>query len=241
MVTNRGTQAKCPSLRAKRSNLGSRRGVTHIDCFASLAMTGIFGVWPERLRPMNRERIIGVCCGILLLSAAGCFPSAYDPGWTKKHCAAYSFHGLYETYHYGGDRGWIDNDCEDGYPTEGVDCSAYVPRCLALPGFVAEGCEGGHPYSTASLYPGIANTVAVSGIDALEAWDFWVWREEHGGPSAGHTGLFEEFNESYVISREAQSHQTGFDILKTSRSKQALVDYGCAFWRRKDWGGEAAP
>jgi hypothetical protein len=182
----------------------------------------------------------------LFAFATGFASAAYDPNWTKAQCDAYSYHGLYETYYSGtgGDRGWIDNDIEDGYPTEGVDCSAYVARCLALPSYVAEGTARSQPYSTANFYPGVLNTVQVGSVDSLQQWDLWVWRADSGGPGdpgTGHMGLFKEYSGSYIITREAQDHQAGYDILEKSRSKQNLVDYNTRFWRRKDWGSGTPP
>ena len=55
----------------------------------------------------------------------------YDTTWTKTACDAYSASGIGHCYGFGGDAGW-------GGPEEGVDCSAYVPRCWAIPGYVVQ-------------------------------------------------------------------------------------------------------
>ena len=197
---------------------------------------------------MRNERsgslvILGILAIFVL--GSGLKSAAYDPNWTKSQCDNYSLHGLKETYYSGtgGDRGWVDNDYEDGYPAEGVDCSAYVARCLALPDYVAEGTARSQPYNTLSFYCGLApNLLQVSDVYNLEQWDIWVWRDLKDDPcnqniGTGHMGLFKEYDGSYIITREAQDHQAGDDILEKWRSKASLIDHDTKFLRRKDWGG----
>src|SRR2546426_459156 len=89
---------------------------------------------------------------LLLVLAAGVARADYDPNWTKDQCDSYSWHGVHERYVFAGARGWIDNDHWDDPSTEGVDCSSYVPRCLAIPEFVGEHAYQPHYYGTVSMY-----------------------------------------------------------------------------------------
>lgn len=167
----------------------------------------------------------------LIFSAEG----AYDSTWTRTDCANYSYHGLYERYVYAGNNGWINNNVWDSPDVEGVDCSSYVSRCLALPEYVAEGQRAGYPYSTYELFNGVDHTVRIYSIYDLEPWDFWVWQAAYGGPSPGHTGLFKEFNGSYIVTREAVNETSG--IVERNRRIQDMIDWGCRYYRRENWTG----
>lgn len=159
--------------------------------------------------------------------------AAYDAGWTRRNCGAYSRHGLNERYVSDGNTGWIDNDSWDSTSVEGVDCASYVCRCLALPGYVAENETAPYPYTTSELYAGVDHMVQIKNIEDLKRWDIWVWRAEYGGPSTGHTGLFKKFSDSSIITREAMSATAG--IGQRKRRKQDLIDWGCRFYRRDNW------
>src|SRR6476619_5528883 len=97
---------------------------------------------------------------------------AYDVTWTKAACDAYSASGIGHCYGFGGDAGW-------GSPEEGVDCSAYVPRCWAIPGYVVQTTLAHHPYTTRSFYPDNggpstvphANLVTVNSITDIQPMD----------------------------------------------------------------------
>ena len=158
---------------------------------------------------------------------------AYDAGWTRSDCSTYSYHGLYERYVYAGNMGWIDNNIWDSSDIEGVDCSAYVSRCLALPDYVAEGQKAGYPYSTYELFFGVDHTVRISSIYDLQAWDLWVWRSDYGGPTSGHTGLFKQFSGSYIVTREAANESSG--IVERNRRISDMIDWGCRYYRRENW------
>lgn len=168
----------------------------------------------------------------LLLLATGVSDAAYDANWKKSQCDSYSYHGLDERYVFGGSAGWRNNNQWDS--DEGTDCSDYVPRCLALPSYVGEFTGSGHPYSTASLYPGIPNTVSVGSVGSMQEWDFWVWRDS----GAGHTGLHRKYDANgNVLTREAKG--TAYGVVADTRSKQSLIDQGSRYWRRKNWGTDA--
>ncbi|MBI5381194.1 MAG: discoidin domain-containing protein [Opitutae bacterium] len=175
-----------------------------------------------------------------LLALAAQTHAAYDPNYTKGQAGVYSFHGLYELYDFGGDLGWINDDSEGSASVEGVDCSSYVARVLALPSYTPEFVASTHPLGTVHFYPGVANTVQVS--DSTSApFDLWVWRASAGGPSEGHTGIIRAKATSTITTREAQSHQSGYDILPVTRNRQTLIDYNTRYWRRANWGSDANP
>ncbi|MBI5381195.1 MAG: discoidin domain-containing protein [Opitutae bacterium] len=181
-----------------------------------------------------------LAASIGLLAGAAQINAAYDPNYTKGQAGVYSWHGLYELYDFGGDLGWINDDSEGSASVEGVDCSSYVARVLALPSFVPEFVASTHPLGTVHFYPGVANTVQVN--DATSApFDLWVWRASAGGPSEGHTGIVRTKDTSTITTREAQSHQSGYDILPVTRNRQTLIDYNTRYWRRANWGSDANP
>ncbi|MBI5382786.1 MAG: discoidin domain-containing protein [Opitutae bacterium] len=181
-----------------------------------------------------------LAAALSLLAVAAPIHAAYDANYTKGQAGIYSFHGLYELYDFGGDLGWVNDDTEGSASVEGVDCSAYVARVLALPSYTAEFVSAGHPYGTVHFYPGVANTVRV--YDSSSApFDLWVWRADSGGPSEGHTGIVRAKATSTITTREAQSHQSGYDILPVTRSRQTLIDWNTRYWRRANWGSDANP
>src|ERR1041384_2365103 len=102
-----------------------------------------------------QSKVLGLVTALVLIAGIA---HAYDANYKRSQCDTYSFHGLNERYVFGGDIGWIDNDVWDSSSTEGIDCSDYVPRCMALPSLVGEHTHTGHPYSTGPMYNGIANT-----------------------------------------------------------------------------------
>jgi PKD repeat protein len=161
--------------------------------------------------------------------------NAYDAGWTRTDCSTYSYNGLYERYVYAANLGWINNNKWDDPAIEGVDCSAYVSRCLALPDYVAENQKAGYPYSTYQLFNGVDNTVRIYSIYDLQPWDLWVWRAEYGGPSPGHAGLFKQFSGSYIVTREAVNESTG--VVERNRRIQDMIDWGSRYYRRANWAG----
>jgi len=169
----------------------------------------------------------------VLLCAAASASAAYDAGWTRSDCAAYSYRGLNERYVYGGNKGWIDNDKWDSTSVEGVDCASYVCRALALPSYVAENKSATYPYTTSKLYAGVPHLVRIRSVQDLQPWDIWVWRVEYGGPSTGHTGFVKEITSSSIVTREALSANSG--VVERTRRKQDMVDWGCRFYRRDNW------
>lgn len=170
---------------------------------------------------------------LLVLCIAASAGAAYDAGWTRSDCSAYSYHGLSERYVYGGNKGWIDNNTWDSTSVEGVDCASYVCRCLALPSYVAENQSATYPYTTSKLYAGVDHLVRINSVENLQPWDIWVWRVEYGGPSTGHTGLVKELTSSSIITREALSASIG--VVERTRRKQDMVDWGSRFYRRDNW------
>jgi PKD repeat protein len=176
---------------------------------------------------------------LLALIALTCMTApagaAYDPTWSRTACSTYSYNGLNERYVYAANLGWINNNKWDGTDVEGVDCSAYVSRCLALPGYVAENQKAGYPYSTYELFNGVDHMVRIYSIYDLEPWDLWVWQAAYGGPSPGHAGLFKQFNGSYIVTREAVNPTSG--IVERNRRIQDMIDWGCRYYRRENWAG----
>jgi hypothetical protein len=183
----------------------------------------------------------------------------YDPNWTKADCNDYSFSGLYENYgpDVGRNWGWIDNDTFDS-SVEGADCSAYVGRCLALPGFMPENHRKGHQEVTSYMYNnGLRDKELVKRchrvfsegtvseeMDRVEQWDFFVWnytRNSCGQSSSfgGHTGMIRTFSGSTWNTREAMNPSAG--IRATTRSRQQFIDRCTHFWRRDNWGDVITP
>jgi hypothetical protein len=167
---------------------------------------------------------------------------AYDTTWTKAACDAYSASGIGHCYGFGGDAGW-------GGPQEGVDCSAYLPRCWAIPGHVAQDTLAPHPYTTRSFYPdnGGANTVpranrvTVSSITDIQPWDCFVVNMHFGNLGIDHMGLITRINASTgtIYTREAYNTSTG--IIENSWSYNSLVVGGQArIFRRAAWGNSDA-
>jgi hypothetical protein len=162
----------------------------------------------------------------------------YDVTWTKSACDAYSASGIGHCYGFGGDAGW-------GGPEEGVDCSAYLPRCWAIPGHVAQATLAPHPYTTRSFYPdnGGANTVphcsrvTVNSITDIQPWDCFVVNSHFGNLGIDHMGLITSIDASTgtIYTREAYNTATG--IIANSWSYNTLVVGGQArIFRRAAWG-----
>ncbi|MBA4146502.1 MAG: hypothetical protein H0X66_00180 [Verrucomicrobia bacterium] len=183
----------------------------------------------------------------------------YDPTWSKANCNDYSFSGLGEYYgpDVGRNYGWIDNDKFDT-SVEGADCSAYVGRCLALPGFMPENHRKGHQEITAYMYNNglrdknevkrthrvLATGTVSEEMDGVQQWDFFVWnwtRNPCGKSSdfGGHTGIIRTFSGSNWNTREAMNPTAG--IASTTRSRQLFIDRCTRFWRRDDWGDTITP
>lgn len=182
---------------------------------------------------LHLEKKAAALVGAALLVVSIQSAQAYDPNYKRSQCDAYTLHGLSERYVFGGDMGWIDNNVWDSSSTEGVDCSDYVPRCLALPNLVGEHTKTGHPYWTGSMYTGIANTFQVS-ASSLAQWDFFVW---HSG-GEGHTGFARTWDSSYIYTREARG--TAYGVVAVTRSRQSIADQGGRYFRRSNWGAEAS-
>jgi hypothetical protein len=162
----------------------------------------------------------------------------YDATWTKSASDAYSASGIGHCYGFGGDAGW-------GGPEEGVDCSAYLPRCWAIPGYVAQSTLAPHPYTTRSFYPdnGGASTVphctrvTVNSINDIQPWDCFVVNEHFGTLGIDHMGLIVRVDSATgtIYTREAYNTATG--IIANSWSYNTLVVNGQArIFRRAAWG-----
>jgi hypothetical protein len=162
----------------------------------------------------------------------------YDTTWTEANCDAYSASGLGHCYEFGGDGGW-------GGAEEGVDCSAYVPRCWAIPGYCVQTTVAPHPYTTRSFFPdnGGANTVphvnrvTVNSITDIHPWDCFVINSHFGNLNDDHMGIITSIDASTgkIYTREAADTQLG--ILATSWSYNTLVVNGAArIFRRAAWG-----
>ena len=175
-----------------------------------------------------------------LLCVTATVASAYSSTWTKSQCQDYSAHGLHERYVFGGDHGWNDNDVWGDPSTEGEDCSGYVARCYALPGWTAEGANADpyHPYDTLAMYQGINHTLQRVGPNWTEKWDFFVYRSGFGA-SGNHTGLIKTWNASdpgastSFTTHEAQCTDCG--IVQTTRTKTFLQGQNSRYYRRDNW------
>jgi hypothetical protein len=163
---------------------------------------------------------------------------AYDTTWTMAACDAYSASGLGQCYVWGGDSGW-------GGTQEGVDCSAYVPRCWAIPGFAGQMDTTAHPYVTGSFYPDNGgactvphvNRVTVNSITDIHPWDCFVLNSHFGNLNDDHMGLITGINAATgtIYTREAASTQIG--IVARSWSYSGLITGGQArIFRRAAWG-----
>src|SRR4051812_41268751 len=163
---------------------------------------------------------------------------AYDVTWTRAACDAYSASGIGHCYGFGGDAGW-------GGSEEGVDCSAYVPRCWAIPGYVVQNRLAPHPYTTRSFYPDNgsastvphANLVAVNSISDIHPWDCFVVNTHFGNLVIDHMGLITSINAATgtIYTREAYNTATG--IIVNSWSYNSLIVGGQArIFRRAAWG-----
>jgi hypothetical protein len=184
--------------------------------------------------PLNRRTATGLAAVIFAASASLCV--AYDANYKKSQCDAYSYHGLNERYVFGGDKGWIDNNVWDSTTTEGVDCSSYVPRCLAIPSFVGEHTAYTHPYNTDMFYARTVPNVTSTTQAGLLQWDFWVYREASGGPG-NHMGLVHSTTSSSIVTREARG--TDYGVVVVTRSKQSLTDWNTRYGKRNNWGAES--
>ncbi len=162
----------------------------------------------------------------------------YDTTWTVSDCDAYSASGIGHCYEFGGDGGW-------GGAQEGVDCSAYVPRCWAIPGYVLQTTTAPHPYTTRSFYPdnGGANTVphvnrvTVNSISDIHPWDCFVLNMNFGNLNDDHMGIITSIDAAAgrIYTREAANSQAG--IISSSWSYATLVTGGAArIFRRAAWG-----
>lgn len=162
----------------------------------------------------------------------------YDTKWTKAACDAYSASGIGHCYGFGGDAGWNGDK-------EGVDCSAYVPRCWAIPGFVAQTTLAPHPYTTRSFYPnnGGANTVphvnrvTVNSINDIKPWDCFVVNENFGNLGIDHMGLITHIDAANGIIYTREAYNTAIGIIENSWTYSQLVVGGAArIFRRAAWG-----
>lgn len=184
-----------------------------------------------KTNPINRKTAARFAAALLVMTAS--LAQAYDANYTKAQADAYSYHGLNERYVFGGDEGWIDNNVWDASSTEGVDCSSYVPRCLAIPNLIGEHTASSHPYNTDMFYDRTVANVSSTTQSALAQWDFWVYRSSAGGPG-NHMGLVHSTTTSSVITREARGSDYG--VVVVTRPKQSLTDWNTRYGRRNNWG-----
>jgi hypothetical protein len=209
----------------------------------------------------------------VIITSSYTYPD-YNPGWTTNDCADYSFAGLNEAYgrysdcstgNQGFNSGWVD-DNKETQPNgdckyEGVDCSAFVGRCWALPGFVPENIQKAHGRSTIQIYrtgywdkndvqrSHRVDDAAATVVDELlqcKAWDIFVVNSDaasaigitqaDGTPCTvvNHTGLIRSVSTSNsdVNTREAVVPV----VSNVTRSRSWWVDRCARFHRRDDWG-----
>src|SRR5687768_1260737 len=186
------------------------------------------------MKTHQTEKKIASLAGMALI-LLGTIANAYDANYKKSQADAYSLHGLSERYVFGGDKGWIDNNVWDASTTEGVDCSSYVPRCLAIPNFVGEHTAYTHPYNTDMFYARTVPNVSSTTLSSLAQWDFWVYRSASGGPG-NHMGLMRTMDASNIYTREARG--TDYGVVAVTRSKASLTDWNTRYGRRNNWGAE---
>ncbi len=199
---------------------------------------------------MTRLRLVAGAVALAVASTltVGTAATAYCPegcsgsnGWAKGDAYNYGYHGLRERYVFGGAKGWIDNNTWDASSTEGVDCSEYVRRLWALPGYVGEHASTSHPYSTATFITGdVPDTYRVSSSDMNsgnaygDPWmTTWVYRESYGGPG-NHMGVFyAQDSDGYWRVMEAKGSDYG--IVMGRRRLSDLLRWNYRRFERRYW------
>ncbi len=215
----------------------------------------------------------------VIITTSHTYPE-YDPTWTTNDCADYSFAGLNEAYgrysdcstgNEGFNNGWVD-DNDETQPNgnckyEGVDCSAFVGRCWALPGFMPENVQKSHGRTTTQIYrtgywdknnvqrSHQVNSNATSVVNELLQcipWDIFVVNSDAAAAigitqadgtactTVNHAGLIRKVNTSNsdVSTREAVVPV----VANVVRTRSWFVDRCARFHRRDDWGtGVVAP
>ena len=161
--------------------------------------------------------------------------AAYYP-WSRQNTNDYGFGGINERYVFGGDR-WIDNNIWDPPSQEGADCSGFVSKSWAVPGWQWPNVSSGHPFDTLAWYDsGVAGSVSVGVNSSTLLWmDAWVYDDRRNSNAPGqHMGIAHSVNSNGSWKTwETQSTATGIKI--SSQSPSNLTTWGTRRFKRDNW------
>jgi hypothetical protein len=161
--------------------------------------------------------------------------SAYWDGWYKGSAYFYAFDGLYERYESGqGNSQWIGNDFPD--PSEGIDCSGYVDKVIALEDWTWPD-QYYHSYSTWDWTGGlVAHSWQADTYNVVDPWA-WLTTWVYDTPGIGdHMGVFQadNYNGSWLVF-EARGYNYG--VVSNTRYLSDLISWGYSRWSRENWDG----
>jgi len=160
-------------------------------------------------------------------SDASTAQAAYHTPWSRQNAYDLGATGLNEGYEYARSK-WNDNNVQEGWPTEGADCSGYVGKIWAAPAYTAIGTNYSYPWSGAWAAEQVDGSVKINLNDGrTRKMDAWAWQ--------GHMGVFEGSQDSGGKWKIWHAASESIGITSAYKADSYFTGNGAKRFKRANW------